>query len=116
MSIDTKSLTLEEYNQFFLRMLSVLGEEKYSQLAYWPFEDISIDELSLQFYKFQNDEILKKSFVKYAHIHINKKKNYLIIEGFLNLIKIFESLERYEDCVILKAIKDSILIDLKPVV
>ena len=116
MSIDTKSLTLEEYSQFFLRMLSILGEEKYSQLVYWPFEDISIDDLSLQFYKVQNDVLLKKSFIKYALLHINKKKNYLIIEGFLNLIQIFEYLERYEDCIILKDIKDSILIDLKPVV
>ena len=62
------------------------------------------------------DPKLKENFVKFCLNHIEKKKQYSVIEGILHMIILFEELERYEDCIVLKNIKDSILLDLQRVI
>ena len=108
-------LTIEQANLIVLKALCILEEKKYSQLANWPFEDISIEDIFYQIKKIYSNQSLKDRFVKFCLNHIEKKKRYSVIEGILNLIKLFEDLERYEDCIVLKNIKDSILLDLQRV-
>ncbi len=108
-------LSVEQSNLIVLKALCILEEKKYSQLANWPFEDISIDDIFYQIKKIYFSNSLKERFVKFCLNHIEKKKQYSVIEGILNFTILFEDLERYEDCVVLKNIKDSILIDLETV-
>ena len=108
-------LSVEQSNLIVLKALCILEEKKYSQLVNWPFEDISIDDLFYQINKTYSNNSLKENFIKFCLNHIENKKQYSVIEGFLNLLYLFENLERYEDCVILKNIKDSILLDLQRV-
>ena len=108
-------LTAEQANLIVLKVLCILEDKKYSQLAYWPFEDISLDDLFHQINKIYSNSRLKQDFVKFCLNHIEKKKQYSVIEGLLNLLNLFEELERYEDCIILKNIKDTILLDLQQV-
>ena len=58
----------------------------------------------------------KFDFVQFCLNHIEKKKQYSVIEGIINLTNLFEELERYEDCIVLKNIKDTILLDLQRVI
>jgi len=108
-------LTVEQANLIVLKVLCILEDKKYSQLANWPFEDISVDDLFYQINKMYSNNSLKENFVKFCLNHIEKKKQYSVIEGILNLLQLFEDLERYEDCIVLKNIKDSILLDLQQV-
>ena len=108
-------LSVEQSNLIVLKALCILEEKKYSQLANWPFEDISIDDIFYQIQKIYANQKLKENFVKFCLNHIEKKKQYSVIEGILNLLNLFEDLERYEDCIILKNIKDTILLDLQTV-
>ena len=104
-------LTVEQTNLIVLKVLCILEDKKYSQLANWPFEDISVDDLFYQVNKMYSNNSLKENFVKFCLNHIEKKKQYSVIEGILNLLQLFEDLERYEDCIVVKNIKDSILLD-----
>ena len=113
MSIAFNNLSEEQANLVILKVLCILEDDQYKQIYNWPFEDISIDDIFDQIYKVYSDNILKKKFVSFCLKHIETKKKYSLIEGFFNLIYIYESLERYEDCIILKNIKDGILLDLK---
>ena len=113
MSVKLNNLTPEQGNLVVLKVLCILEDKKYQNVHYWPFEDISVDDLFLQINKIYSSRELKARFIKFCLDHIEKKKQYAVIEGFFNLILLFESLERYEDCIILKNIKDSILLDLK---
>ena len=45
-------LTTEQSNLIILKALCILEEKKYSQLANWPFEDISIDDIFNQIQSF----------------------------------------------------------------
>ncbi len=109
------NLTEEQSNLIVLKVLCILEEKKYSQLVNWPFEDISIDELFNQINKISSNTTLKQNFIQFCLNHIEKKKQYSVVEGLLNLLSLFEELERYEDCIVLKNIKDNILLDLKHV-
>ena len=102
-------------NLFILKVLSILSDRRYSQLVYWPFENISLDALCFEIIKINQDYILKKDFIKFCLQYMQKKKHYSIIEGIINLMRLCEELERYEDCIVLKEIKDDILLDLTPV-
>ena len=108
-------LTVEQANLIVLKVLCILEDKRYSQLANWPFEDISVDDLFSHINKMYANTSLKENFVKFCLNHIEKKKQYSVIEGILNLLNLFEYLERYEDCIVLKNIKDSILLDLQHV-
>ena len=107
------NLSVEQTNLVVLKVLSILEEKKYSQLVNWPFEDISLDDLFYQLKNIYSSSILKGEFIKFFLEKINKKKQYSVIEGIFNLIRVFEDLERYEDCIILKDIEDNILLDLQ---
>tara|TARA_B100001250_G_C19756060_1_gene770147 strand:- start:1151 stop:1501 length:351 start_codon:yes stop_codon:yes gene_type:complete len=109
-------LTAEQSNLIILKALCILEEKKYSQLANWPFEDISIDDVFNHIKYIYSDLVIKDKFIKFCLSHIEKKKQYSLIEGIFNLITLFEDLERYEDCIVLKNIKDSILLDLQRVI
>tara|TARA_B100001250_G_scaffold414504_1_gene453367 strand:+ start:6146 stop:6496 length:351 start_codon:yes stop_codon:yes gene_type:complete len=110
------NLTTEQSNLIILKTLCILEERKYSQFVNWPFEDISINDIFNQINKIYSDSSIKDKFIRFCLTHIEKKKQYSVIEGILNLILLFEELERYEDCIILKNIKDSILLDLQRVI
>ena len=107
------NLSEEQANLVVLKVLCILEDDHYKKPYNWPFEDISIDDFFNQINKVYSNSELKKKFVNFCLNHIASKKQYSLIEGFFNLIFIFEDLERYEDCIILKNIKDSILLDLK---
>ena len=109
------NLTIEQSNLILLKALCILEEKKYSQLVHWPFEDISIDDVFSQIYTIYSDLTLRQSFIQFCLNHIEKKKQYSVIEGMCNLLILFEELERYEDCIVLKNIKNSILLDLQRV-
>lgn len=110
--LDIDTLTEKQSSLIILKTLCVLGDSKYSQLACWPFEDITINDLFFQIKKMYSNITLREKFIKFCLRDIGKKKRYSIIDGILNLLNLFESLERYEDCIILKNLKDSILLDL----
>ena len=107
------NLSQEQANLVVLKVLCILEDEKYRKIYNWPFEDISIDDLFQRVKQVYSDQILKQNFIKFCLNHIGKKKQYALIEGFFNIIFLFEHLERYEDCVVLKNIKDEILLDLQ---
>tara|TARA_Y100001954_G_C15398158_1_gene401345 strand:+ start:187 stop:534 length:348 start_codon:yes stop_codon:yes gene_type:complete len=107
------NLSEEQANLVVLKVLCILEDEKYRKIYNWPLEDISIDDLFKQIQKIYLDNNLKNNFIKFCLNHIDKKKQYSLIEGFFNLIMLFEYLERYEDCIVLKNIKDKILLDMQ---
>ena len=111
-----KNLTREQSDLVVLKVLCILEDKNYRSLYEWPFEDISIDDLFDYLKKTYSDNYLKDRFVQFCLDHIEQKKQYSLIEGLFNLIAIFEELERYEDCIVLKNIKDSILLDLQRVI
>tara|TARA_B100000902_G_C27208945_1_gene863248 strand:- start:45 stop:392 length:348 start_codon:yes stop_codon:yes gene_type:complete len=113
MKITFNNLSQEQANLVVLKVLCILEDEKYREMENWPFEDISMNDLFKQVQKVYSDKNLKQNFIKFCLNHIEKKKQYSLIEGFFNLILLFENLERYEDCIVLKNIKDEILLDLK---
>jgi len=113
MEITFENLSEEQANLVVLKVLCILEDEKYRKINNWPFEDISMDDLFKQVQKVYSDNNLKHNFIKFCLNHIEKKKQYSLIEGFFNLILLFEYLERYEDCIVLKNIKDEILIDMQ---
>ena len=104
-------LTVQESYLVATKTLSILGNLDCSQMAEWPFEDLSLNDLFFQIEKIYSNVDLKKDFIEFCVSEIKTKNSYLIVEGFFRLLKLFESLERYEDCVILKDIKDSLLLD-----
>ena len=106
------NLSEEQANLVVLKVLCILEDEKYRKIHNWPFEDISINDLFKQVQRVYSDNNLKNNFIQFCLNHIEKKKQYSVIEGFFNLILLFEELERYEQCIVLKNIKDQILIDL----
>ena len=108
-----ENLNEEQCNLVVLKILCILEDTKYRNIYNWPFDDISIDDLFDQIKKVHSDKYLSKNFIKFCLNHIEKKKQYSLIEGFFNLILLFEYLERYEDCIVLKNIKDEILIDMQ---
>ena len=110
------SLTIEQSNLIVLKTLCILDDNRYSQLVNWPFEDISINDFFTQIKVIHSSLTLREKFINFCldYIRDNKKK-YSIIEGIINMITLFENLERYEDCIILKNIKDNILLDLQRV-
>lgn len=108
-----KNLTKEQSNLVVLKVLCILEDKRYRKIYNWPFEDISIDNLFQYIKKTYSSNVLKKNFITFCLNHIEKKKQYSVIEGLFNLILIFEKLERYEDCIVLKNIKDNILLDLQ---
>jgi len=116
MSNKFDKLSEEQSNLIILKTLCILEEKKYSKLDNWPFEDISIDDIFNRIKYMYSDSSIKKNFIRFCLIHIEKKKQYSLIEGIFNLITLFEELERYEDCIVLKNIKDSILLDLQRVI
>ena len=110
------SLTIEQSNLIILKTLCILDDNRYSQLVNWPFEDISIDDLFAQIKVIYSNLKLREEFIDFCLDYIrDNKKRYSIIEGIINMITLFENLERYEDCIILKNIKDNILLDLQRV-
>ena len=110
------SLTIEQSNLIILKTLCILDDNRYSQLVNWPFEDISIDDLFAQIKVIYSNLTLREEFIDFCLDYIlDNKKRYSIIEGIINMITLFENLERYEDCIILKNIKDNILLDLQRV-
>ena len=113
MEITFDNLSEEQANLVVLKVLCILEDEKYRKIHNWPLEDISIDDLFKQIQKIYLDKNLKNNFIKFCLNHIDKKKHYSLIEGFFNLIMLFEYLERYEDCIVLKNIKDTILLDMQ---
>tara|TARA_B100000902_G_C27227179_1_gene872851 strand:+ start:71 stop:421 length:351 start_codon:yes stop_codon:yes gene_type:complete len=108
-------LNTEEVNLLLLKVFCVLEENKYSQLVRWPFEDISIEDVFSQIKYIYSSSILKEKFTQLCLNHIKQRGQYSVIEGLLNFIRLFEDLERYEDCIILKNIQDNILLDLESV-
>ena len=116
MNKQLKNLTIEQSNLIVLKALCILEDKKYSQLANWPFEDISLDDIFNQIKNIYSILELKDNFVQFCLNHIEKKKQYSVIEGIINLTNLFEELERYEDCIVLKNIKDTILLDLQRVI
>ncbi|MBF26072.1 MAG: hypothetical protein CMP49_06145 [Flavobacteriales bacterium] len=109
------SLNTESVNLFLLKALCILEGKKYSQLASWPFEDISIDDIFVQIRKICSSNLLIEEFVTFCIKHIKTKNKYSVIEGLLNYIRLFEELERYEDCIILKKLRDNILLNLQSI-
>lgn len=116
MNKQLENLTIEQSNLIVLKALCILEDKKYSQLANWPFEDISLDDIFNQIKNIYSSLDLKDNFVQFCLNHIEKKKQYSVIEGIINLTNLFEELERYEDCIVLKNIKDTILLDLQRVI
>ena len=108
-----KNLSSEQSNLVILKVLCIIEDKSYCKIQNWPFEDITIDDLASQINKIYSNKDLKKRFIDFCLIHIEKKKQYSLIEGLFNLITIFEELERYEECIVLKNIKDYILLDLQ---
>ena len=108
-----ENLNEEQLNLILLKVFCILDQEKYKDLYNWPFEDISLEEIFEQINRIYSNKILKDGFIQFCLNHIEKKKQYSLIEGFFNLINLFEKLERYEDCIVLKDIKDNILLDLQ---
>ena len=113
MNTNFKNLSEEQSNLVVLKVLCILEDSRYKKLYNWPFEDISVDDLFDQIKKIYSTNSLKERFIKFCLNHIEKKKQYSLLEGVFNLISIFEVLERYEDCLVLKDIKDNILLDLQ---
>tara|TARA_B100000427_G_scaffold298661_1_gene279817 strand:+ start:126 stop:479 length:354 start_codon:yes stop_codon:yes gene_type:complete len=107
------NLTSEQSNLIILKVLCILEDERYRKSYNWPFEDLSIDDVFYSINKIYSDINKKQKFIDFCLSHIEKKKQYSLIEGIFNLIFIFEELERYEDCIVLKGIKDNILLDLQ---
>tara|TARA_Y100000589_G_scaffold112812_1_gene107226 strand:+ start:809 stop:1156 length:348 start_codon:yes stop_codon:yes gene_type:complete len=107
------NLSDEQSNLVVLKVLCILEDKSYCNIYNWPLEDISIDDLYNQINKVHSDKLLNKKFIDFCSSHIEAKKQYSLIEGLFNLIKIFEELERYEDCIVLKNIKDNILLELQ---
>ena len=108
-----ENLSVEQSNLVILKVLCIIEDKDYCKIYNWPFEDISIDDLFNQINKIYSDKDLKQIFIDFCLRHIEKKKQYSLIEGLFNLITIFEELERYEECIVLKNIKDYILLDLQ---
>jgi len=107
-------LTIEQSNSIVLKTLCILDDNRYSQLANWPFEDISVNDLFAQIKAIHSNLTLREKFINSCLDHIgDSKKRYSVIEGIMNMITLFENLERYEDCIVLKNIKDNILLDLQ---
>ena len=116
MNKQLENLTIEQSNLIVLKALCILEDKKYSQLANWPFEDIFLDDIFNHIKNIYSSLELKDNFVHFCLNHIEKKKQYSVIEGIINLTNLFEELERYEDCIVLKNIKDTILLDLQRVI
>ena len=108
--INVNNLGEKELNEFVLQCLSLMSkdmkERKINQndeLIYLLFEKINDINESIE-----RKILLNESFRKIS----NKKTKYKIMEGFFELIYFFEENEEYENCAILKKVKDSLLIDL----
>ncbi|MAQ31942.1 MAG: hypothetical protein CMD26_04355 [Flavobacteriales bacterium] len=104
-------LTAQKSSLVVISVLNVLGNLECSRMADWPFEDLSLSEFVLQVQKIYSNIDLKNDLIQCCVNEIKNKNSYLIIEGGFRLLKLLESLERYEDCIILKDIKDSVLLD-----
>ena len=107
------NLSSEQANLVLLKVLCILEDNKYRKIYNWPFEDVSVDDVFFQINNIYSNKENKTRFIQFCLKHIEKKKQYSLLEGIFNLIFIFENLERYEDCIVLKNIKDDILLDLQ---
>ena len=108
--IDVNNLGEKELSEFVLQCLSLMStdlkKDKLNQndeLVYVLFEKINDINKSIE-----RKILLNESFRKIS----NKKTKYKIMEGFFELIYFFEENEEYENCAILKKVKDGLLIDL----
>tara|TARA_B100001250_G_C19070604_1_gene474141 strand:+ start:122 stop:511 length:390 start_codon:yes stop_codon:yes gene_type:complete len=108
--IDVNNLGEKELNEFVLQCLSLMSKDmkerelnQNDELIYLLFEKINDINESIE-----KKILLSESFRKIS----NKKTKYKIMEGFFELIYFFEENEEYENCAILKKVKDSLLIDL----
>ena len=113
MNTNFNNLSEEQSNLIILKVLCILEDKKYRNLHKWPFKDVSVDDIFDIINKIYSNKLLKDNFVKFCLNNIESKKQYSLIEGFFNLIYMYENLEKYENCIVLKNIKDSILLDLQ---
>ena len=103
--IDLNNLSDEETNQFALKFLSLLknkinnDKEELYEVLKEKLKEIYTSHLRIKMLSDSFREIKNKS-------HKNN-----IIEGLFELILFFEISEEYESCVILKKIKDNLLMD-----
>tara|TARA_B100000965_G_C19551202_1_gene740119 strand:- start:886 stop:1248 length:363 start_codon:yes stop_codon:yes gene_type:complete len=112
-TIDIGNISSKQANVIILEILSLIKD--FGQIEYinWPYEDLSVDDIFRYLKMMYYDEFLKNDFIKHFINELNKKKQYSTIEGFFSLIKYFEHEERYEDCLLLKNIKDHLLYDME---
>lgn len=107
--INVNNLDKKELNEFVLQCLALMNKRskdkinENNELNYLLFEKINEINKSIE-----QKILLSESFRKIS----NKKTKYKIMEGFFELIYFFENNEEYENCAILKKVKDSLLIDL----
>jgi hypothetical protein len=108
--IDINSLGEKELSEFVLQCLSLMNKNltdkelgQNDELNNLLFEKINKINNSIE-----RKILLSESFRKI----IDKKRKYKIMEGFFELIYFFEKNEEYENCAVLKKVKDSLLIEL----
>ncbi len=103
--ININNFSEEELNEFILRFLSLLkngfldDKEELCEIINEKLSNINSSHKRLRMLSDKFKKIPKKSY----------KKN--IIEGLFELIYFFEKEEKYENCSMLKKIKDNLLMD-----
>tara|TARA_Y100001968_G_C19358050_1_gene718257 strand:+ start:121 stop:468 length:348 start_codon:yes stop_codon:yes gene_type:complete len=107
--IDINNLGEKELNEFVLQCLSLMSENsKKDTIQNDKFHKLLFDKINEINNSIERKILLNESFRKIA----NKKRKYKIMEGFFELISFFEEYEEYENCAVLKKVKDGLLIDL----
>ena len=107
--VDVNNLDKKELNEFVLQCLALMSKKhkktinNKNELHQLLFQKINEINNSIE-----QKILLSESFRKIS----NKKTKYKIMEGFFELIYFFEENEEYENCAVLKKVKDSLLIDL----
>tara|TARA_B100000945_G_scaffold170679_1_gene136793 strand:+ start:268 stop:597 length:330 start_codon:yes stop_codon:yes gene_type:complete len=103
--ININNLSEEELNEFVFKFLSLLKngvsdhKEELFEVINEKLSDINSSHKRLRMLNDKFKKITRKSY----------KQN--IIEGLFELISFFEKEEEYENCAMLKKIKDNLLMD-----
>ena len=111
--LDISEISSEKANIIILQVLTLVKDYSHIDYQNWPYDDLSVNDIFNYLRIMYDDPFLKNEFITYFTKKLDKKKQFKSIEGFFSLIKFFEYEERYEDCVILKNLKDNLLFDME---
>jgi len=107
--VDVNNLDKKELNEFVLQCLALMSKKNKEKINNKnELNQILFQKISEINNSIEQKILLSESFRKIS----NKKMKYKIMEGFFELIYFFEKNEEYENCAVLKKVKDSLLIDL----